>query len=234
MSEKKIIIAIDGFASCGKSTIAKGLAKKLEYAYLDTGAMYRAVTYYVLKKNISPLDDRGIVSVLPELSIQFKFNGERLCSETYLNHENIEDQIRSIEVSNAVSHVSRIKEVREKMVHLQQEMGKEKGFVLDGRDIGTVVFPMAELKLFIIANIETRVERRYRELTEKGTATTREVIMKNLTERDYIDTHRDISPLRKADDAIELDTTFLTTDQQLKICYDLARRKMGGTVSSSQ
>lgn len=215
---KKITIAIDGHSSCGKSTMAKELAKKVGYIYVDTGAMYRAVTLYVMRNNL--LDAAGNVltdalkDAMPHIKVSFRLNEETGRPDTYLNDERVEDIIRSIEVSNNVSKVAAIPFVREAMVEQQRAMGKEKGIVMDGRDIGTTVFPDAELKIFVTASAEVRAQRRYDELKMKGMPADYEDILKNVQERDYIDSHREVSPLRKADDALYLDNSNMTIAEQ--------------------
>lgn len=214
-----ITIAIDGFSSTGKSTIAKQLAKYLGYVYVDTGAMYRAVALYALKQGFIGedfFDVEKLVANLDNIEIYFKYNPETGISETYLNGDNVEKEIRSFEVSGYVSKVAEISEVRAKLVKEQQKMGKNKSIVMDGRDIGTVVFPDAELKLFITSKPQIRAQRRFEELTNKGEQVTFEEVLENVTERDYIDTHRADSPLRKADDAIEIDNSELTREQQFE------------------
>ena len=221
---KKITIAIDGHSSCGKSTMAKALAKKLGYIYVDTGAMYRAVTLYCMRNNL--FDAEGEVmtdrlrEVMDEVKISFKFNEETGRPDTYLNGERVEDVIRSIEVSNHVSKVAAIPFVREAMVDQQRAMGKEKGVVMDGRDIGTTVFPDAELKIFVTASAEVRAQRRYDELQQKGMPADYDEILKNVQERDYIDSHREVSPLRKADDALLLDNSHMTIEEQDQWLYE--------------
>ncbi len=221
---KKITIAIDGHSSCGKSTMAKALAKKLGYIYVDTGAMYRAVTLYCMRNNL--FDAEGEVmtdrlrEVMDEVKISFKFNEETGRPDTYLNGERVEDVIRSIEVSSHVSKVAAIPFVREAMVDQQRAMGKEKGVVMDGRDIGTTVFPDAELKIFVTASAEVRAQRRYDELQAKGMPADYDDILKNVQERDYIDSHREVSPLRKADDALLLDNSHMTIEEQDQWLYE--------------
>lgn len=218
MKQNKIIIAIDGHSSCGKSTLAKSLAKELGYIYIDSGAMYRAVTLYALRNgwiNGGEPDKEKIIAGLSEIRITFKWDGEREKNITFLNGENVEDEIRLLQVSQNVSPVSTIAEVRHEMVKQQRENGKNKGIVMDGRDIGTVVFPDAELKIFMTASPEIRAERRYLELKEKGSDLGFEEILNNVLERDKIDSGRSVSPLRKADDAVILDNSFLTREQQL-------------------
>ncbi|WP_166925909.1 (d)CMP kinase [Flavobacterium poyangense] len=221
---KKITIAIDGFSSTGKSTLAKQLAKELEYVYVDTGAMYRAVALFAMQNQlIGPefLDKAGLVGSLPKIQLEFKFNADLGFAEMYLNGDNVEKQIRTIEVSSYVSKVAEISEVRSKLVEQQQEMGKNKAIVMDGRDIGTVVFPNAELKIFMTASAETRAQRRFDELQEKGDDVSYEEVLKNVVERDYIDTHRADSPLVIADDAIEIDNSYLSREEQFSAVLEL-------------
>jgi len=217
MNQKKIIIAIDGFSSTGKSTVAKQIAKHLSYVYIDSGAMYRAVTYFAMTQGFidkEKFNVEGLISKLKDIDISFKFNKNLGFAEVYLNGENIEKQIRTLEVSNFVSIVSAIPEVRQQLVLQQQKMGIEKGIVMDGRDIGTVVFPNAELKLFMTAAANTRALRRFKELQSKGDNVLYEDVLKNVQERDYIDSTRDDSPLYKADDAIEIDNSKMSLDEQ--------------------
>lgn len=216
---KKITIAIDGFSSTGKSTLAKELAKHLGYVYVDTGAMYRAVALFAMQKgHIGEdfFDKQSLIDSLPFIKLVFKFNPDLGFSEMYLNEVNVEKEIRTIEVSNYVSKVAEIPEVRSKLVEQQKEMGKNKGIVMDGRDIGTVVFPDAELKIFMTASAKTRAQRRYDELIQKGDKVSFEAVLKNIEERDYIDTHRDDSPLVKAKDAIELDNSTISKQEQFE------------------
>ncbi|MDD2820803.1 MAG: (d)CMP kinase [Flavobacterium sp.] len=221
---KKITIAIDGFSSTGKSTLAKQLAKKLGYVYVDTGAMYRAVALFAMQNGYISLDffdKETLINSLPFIKLEFKFNPDLGFAEMYLNETNVETEIRTIEVSNFVSKVAEISEVRAKLVEQQQEMGKNKGIVMDGRDIGTVVFPDAELKIFMTAGADTRAQRRFDELQEKGDPVTYEEVLKNVEERDYIDTHREDSPLVMADDAIEIDNSYLTKQEQFDAVLEL-------------
>lgn len=215
---KKITIAIDGHSSCGKSTMAKQLAKQLGYIYVDTGAMYRAVTLYAMRNGLitedNNIDSDGLRSRMSQIAISFKFNETTGRPDTYLNGERVEDEIRGIEVSNHVSPVAAIPFVRRAMVDMQREMGKEKGIVMDGRDIGTTVFPDAELKVFVTASAEVRAKRRYDELSQKGIPADYEEILKNVQERDYIDSHREVSPLRPAEDAVILDNSDMTIPEQ--------------------
>ena len=215
MKNKKIIITIDGWSSCGKSTLAKQLAKKLGYVYVDSGAMYRAITLYFLRNHIDWTDTAEVNKALEEIVLEFIFNDNSQESEMYLNGENVEYVIRDLVIAEKVSDIAAIKEVREYAVSQQQKMGKGKGIVMDGRDIGTVVFPNAELKIFMTADNVVRVERRFKELFEKNPNITIEEVKANLELRDYIDSHREISPLRKAGDALELDNTRLTIEEQL-------------------
>ena len=213
----KIIIAIDGFSSTGKSTVAKQLAEHLGYIYVDSGAMYRAVTLFAMENGYIDhvhFDVEGLVSTLHDVSITFKFNEDLVMSEVYLNDKNVEKEIRTLEVSSFVSQVSAIPKVRYQLVKQQQAMGKNKGIVMDGRDIGTVVFPGAELKIFLTASPETKANRRYKELIERGDEVDYEEVLKNVQERDYIDSHRKDSPLIKAKDAIEIDNSNLSIEEQ--------------------
>ena len=214
--EQKIIIAIDGHASCGKSTLAKTVAKNLQYIYLDSGAMYRAVTLYVIENNVNIRDKKSLLNALQNINISFRYNAETQQSDTYLNEKNVEKQIRSKKVAQRVSEIATIAEVRHFLVQQQQAIGKNRGLVCDGRDIGTVVFPDAELKIFLTANLITRTQRRYDELQEKGIVMTAAEIADNLQQRDFIDSTREVSPLRKADDAIVLDNSNLNRQQQLE------------------
>ena len=221
---KKITIAIDGYSSTGKSTLAKQLAKELEYVYVDTGAMYRAVALFAMQHNFigaDSFDKESLIKALPKIQLEFKFNTDLGFAEMYLNDENVEKQIRTIEVSNYVSKVAEVSEVRSKLVEQQQEMGKNKAIVMDGRDIGTVVFPDAELKIFMTASAETRAQRRFDELQQKGDNVSYDDVLKNVVERDYIDTHREDSPLIIADDAIEIDNSYLTREEQFAVVLEL-------------
>ena len=221
---KKITIAIDGFSSCGKSTMAKDLAKEIGYIYVDTGAMYRSVTLYALRHNLFNADgtirERELQEQMKDINISFQLNKTTGRPDTYLNGENVENDIRTMEVSSHVSPIATLAFVREALVAQQQRMGAEKGIVMDGRDIGTVVFPKAELKIFVTASAEVRAQRRYDELKAKGMDADYADILKNVEERDYIDSHRATSPLRKADDAIELDNSNLTIAEQKKWLYE--------------
>lgn len=225
---KKITIAIDGFSSTGKSTLAKQLAKHLGYVYVDTGAMYRAVTFYAMQHNLvseNHLDKEQLIAKLPTINLQFHFNEDLGFAEMYVNGINVEKEIRTLEVSRCVSKVAEVSEVRSKLVASQQAMGKNKAIVMDGRDIGTVVFPDAELKIFMNSSAQTRAERRYKELIEKGQHVTYEEVLENVQERDYIDTHREDSPLVKADDAIEIDNSALTKQEQFDLVLKLVDEK---------
>jgi len=214
---KKITIAIDGYSSCGKSTMAKDLAREVGYIYIDSGAMYRAVTLYCLENQLfteEGIDTTKLEAALPNIHISFQLNPDTQRPMTFLNGKNVEDRIRTMEVSSHVSPVAALPFVREAMVALQQDMGKEKGIVMDGRDIGTAVFPEAELKIFVVASAEIRAQRRYDELKAKGQEASYEEILANVKERDYIDQNREVSPLRQADDAILLDNSKLTIEEQ--------------------
>lgn len=221
---KKITIAIDGFSSCGKSTMAKDLAKEIGYIYVDTGAMYRSVTLFALRHNLFNADgtirEEELMEQMKDINISFQLNKTTGRPDTYLNGENVENAIRTMEVSSHVSPIATLAFVREALVAQQQRMGAEKGIVMDGRDIGTVVFPKAELKIFVTASAEVRAQRRYDELKAKGMDADYADILKNVEERDYIDSHRATSPLRKADDAIELDNSNLTIAEQKKWLYE--------------
>lgn len=222
---KKIIITIDGWSSCGKSTLAKQLAKKLGYVYVDSGAMYRAITLYFLRNHIDWTDKKEVQAALKEVHLDFHFNEKNEATEIYLNDENVEYVIRDLVIAEKVSDVAAIKEVRAFAVAQQQKMGGKKGIVMDGRDIGTVVFPKAELKIFMTADNAVRVERRFKELYEKNPNITIEEVKNNLEMRDYIDSHREVSPLRKADDAIVLDNTNLTEEQQFQKALSWAKER---------
>ena len=217
---KKITIAIDGHSSCGKSTMAKDLARRVGYIYVDTGAMYRSVTLYALRSGLikadGSIDTVELERQMPSIRISFQLNEETGRPDTYLNGECVEKEIRSIDVSSHVSPIAALPFVRTAMVAQQQQMGKDKGVVMDGRDIGTTVFPDAELKIFVTASARVRAQRRYDELQQKGMPADFDEIQKNVEERDYIDSHREVSPLRKADDAIELDNSYMTIEEQNK------------------
>ncbi|NNL82833.1 MAG: (d)CMP kinase [Winogradskyella sp.] len=230
---KNIIIAIDGYSSTGKSTIAKAIAKRLDYIYVDTGAMYRAVTYYALKNNLiskTKFDVETLIDHLPRISVSFKYNKDLQFAEVHLNNVNVESEIRTLEVSQFVSQVAAVSEIRKKLVEQQQLMGKDKGLVMDGRDIGTVVFPDAELKLFMVASPEVRAKRRYKELLEKGHNLSYNDVLSNLMSRDHIDSTREDSPLVKAEDAIEIDNSELTVEEQVAKILQLAKN-IGGQKS---
>jgi cytidylate kinase len=228
---KRFVIAIDGYSSCGKSTVAKALAKKLGLHYIDSGAMYRAVTLFFLRNNIpipapEEVNHNGFdyASVLKDVHISFKINELTGFSEVYLNGENVEELIRSMQISENVSHVSSIREVRVKMVYLQQMAKREGGLVMDGRDIGTTVFPDADLKIFMKADPEVRAQRRLKELNQKGLNVTRQEVINNLVGRDYEDSHREESPLRKAPDAIILDNSSMNFDEQVEFVLEEMRK----------
>ncbi len=223
---KKIIITIDGWSACGKSTLAKQLANKLNYVFIDSGAMYRAITLFLIREHINWTNLKKVHEALKDISIEFIFNPASQKSEMYLNGENVEYVIRDMVVAEKVSEVAAIKEVREFAVAQQQKMGNNKGIVMDGRDIGTVVFPDAELKIFMTADNAIRVERRFRELFLKNPNTRIEDIKNNLEMRDYIDSNREFSPLRKADDAKILDNTNITEKQQFDIAYSWVLEKI--------
>jgi cytidylate kinase len=221
---KKITIAIDGFSSTGKSTLAKELAKELGYVYVDTGAMYRAVTYFAMQNGYisnDTFDKDSLIKNLSSVKLHFEFNADLGFGEMFLNNENVEKQIRTLEVSSFVSKIAEVSEVRAKLVEQQKAMGKDKGIVMDGRDIGTVVFPNAELKIFMTASPETRAQRRFDELQAKGDTVSYEDVLKNVQERDYIDTHRADSPLVIADDAIEIDNSYLSREEQFAAVLEL-------------
>lgn len=229
MTNRRIVVAIDGHSSCGKSTIAKAVAARFGYAFIDSGAMYRAVTLYALRHGLieeGVVKTRALIDALPDIKIEFRYNPLLQKSDTYLNGENVEDEIRQLPVSQNVSPVATIAEVRAAMVHLQQEMGKSKGIVMDGRDIGTVVFPEAELKLFVTASPEIRAQRRYDELRSKGEIVSYEEILQNVMERDRIDSTREASPLRKAEDALVLDNSYLTREEQLAWVMERMEEKL--------
>ena len=225
--QKKINIAIDGFSSCGKSTMAKDIAKKLEYLYLDTGAMYRTVTLYAIRENIittNSFDKQRLIKELGDIEISFKYNNKDLKSDVFLNGENVENEIRNLEVSNLVSEISQLPEVRQKMVKQQKQIAKNKGVVMDGRDIGTVVLPDAELKIFMIADAKVRAERRYKELVEKGEEVSLDAIIENINKRDYLDQNRKESPLKQAEDAVVLDNTHVTQEEQFNVVLNLVNK----------
>ena len=231
MGNKKIIIAIDGMSSCGKSTVARELAKRLNYIYVDSGAMYRAITLYFLRNNIDITDEQQVDTALQEIELDFRLNDNSGQIEIYLNDENVEYLIREMIVAEKVSEVAALGNVRTYAVKQQQKMGTKRGVILDGRDIGTVVFPDAELKLFMVADNATRVERRFKELYAKNPNITIEEVAHNIEMRDYIDANREISPLRKAGDAIEIDNTNLTPEEQLGKALTLANDIIQQTVA---
>ena len=225
----KIIIAIDGYSSCGKSTMAKQMAKELGYIYVDTGAMYRAVTLFALRNGFfktGELNQTALINSLKDVKVTFRHNAELNISETCLNNENVEQEIRGIEVSNHVSKVAQVKEVRAKMIDLQREMGKEKGLIMDGRDIGSVVFPNAELKIFMTADYEIRAKRRFEELKAKGVETSYEDVLENINSRDMADTSRAENPLIKADDAVVIDNSNISQKEQLALALNYANAKI--------
>jgi cytidylate kinase len=229
----KINIAIDGYSSCGKSTIAKAVARELNYVYIDTGAMYRAVTLYALQHGyIRPdgtIDEEGLIRALDLVLINFKYNTETMQYETHLNGQNVEREIRSLQVSNHVSPISNIKEVRQKLVRLQKRIAEAKGVVMDGRDIGTVVLPDAEAKFFMTADSTVRAQRRYEELKSMGVITTLDEVLRNVIARDEYDTSRANDPLRKANDAIVIDNTHLTIEEQFLFVLNTIKKKLGAT-----
>jgi cytidylate kinase len=223
--QRKIIIAIDGFSSCGKSTLARALAKRLQYIHIDSGAMYRAVTLYFIRHQINIDDPDQVAGALKNITIHLSFEND--AQVTWLNHENVEIAIREPEINALVSNVSTLSSVRKEMVAQQRRMGIEKGLVMDGRDIGTVVFPEAEMKLFLVSDLDVRVERRWLEQHAKGMDMTREEVKANLLLRDHIDSTREDSPLKQANDAMVIDTSYLTPKEQLQIAFDLARSIIG-------
>lgn len=229
--KKKLIIAIDGYSSCGKSTFARTIAKELNYIFIDSGAMYRAVTLYCIRKGFvdeNHIDRKSVIENLRDINIEFVYNPDIAEYETYLNCENVEKEIRGIEVSAHVSKISQIYEVRLRMVELQRQIGVFKGIVMDGRDIGTVVFPDADLKIFMTASVEVRAKRRFDELKGKGIDIDFEEVRKNIIARDLTDENRDISPLRRADDAILLDNTRMTVPEQMNWVRQLIDTKING------
>jgi cytidylate kinase len=231
MNNRRIIIAIDGHSSCGKSTFAKAIAARLGYIFIDTGAMYRAVTLYALEHgaiNSGIVDEQAVVAMLKDIAIDFRFNPQRGASDIYVNGDLVEGKIRGIEVSNSVSAVSSIGAVRQKLVAMQQQMGRNGGVVMDGRDIGTVVFPNAELKIYMTADAMVRAERRYKELTAKGDSVTIEQIYENVVSRDKADMSRAISPLRKADDAVVLDNSHMSVEEQMSWFDEQYQRVING------
>ena len=231
---KKIIITIDGWSSCGKSTLAKQLAKELDYVYIDSGAMYRAITLYFLRNHVDWTRNKAAEQALQDIVLDFRYNPISKQSEMHLNDENVEYVIRDLVVAEKVSEIAAIKSVRDFAVAQQQQMGKQKGIVMDGRDIGTVVFPDAELKIFMTADNAIRVERRFRELFEKNPNVTLEEVKNNLEMRDFIDSNREVSPLRQAKDAIVLDNSQLTIRQQLDLALKLVRERLKKNQSVTQ
>lgn len=230
--KKKLIIAVDGYSSCGKSTFAKEIAKELNYIYIDSGAMYRAVTLYCLRKNLvdsSFADVRSITAALRDIHIEFVYNPDRAEYETFMNSENVEEEIRGVTVSEHVSTISKIPAVRARMVELQRQIGMFRGIVMDGRDIGTVVFPDADLKIFMTASVDIRAKRRYDELRARGISVDPAEIRRNIVARDITDENRDISPLKRADDAIILDNSRMTVDEQMKWIRNLIADKLNGS-----
>jgi cytidylate kinase len=230
--KKKLIIAIDGYSSCGKSTFAKIIARELNYIYIDSGAMYRAVTLYCMRRGFigeGKLDLTGIVQELRDIHIEFVYNPDIAEYETFLNSANVEKEIRGIEVSAYVSSISKISEVRARMVELQRQIGVFKGIVMDGRDIGTVVFPDADLKIFMTASVDIRAKRRYDELIGKGVSVNFEEIRRNIVARDITDENRDISPLKRADDAVLLDNSRMTVEEQMDWVHRLIEEKVNGS-----
>ena len=230
--KKKLIIAIDGYSSCGKSTFARTIAKELSYIYIDSGAMYRAVTLYCMRRGFigeGKLDMKGILRELQDIHIEFIYNPDIGEYETFLNSENVEKEIRGIEVSSHVSRISQISEVRTRMVELQRQIGVFKGIVMDGRDIGTVVFPDADLKIFMTASVDIRAKRRFDELKNKGVEVNFEEIKRNIIARDIADENRDISPLRRADDALVLDNSRMTVAEQMVWVHRIIEKKLNGS-----
>jgi cytidylate kinase len=224
MDMKKITIAIDGYSSCGKSTLAKQLAKELHYIFIDSGAMYRGITLFALQNDCisdEEVNSKKLIPLLDGIELHFQLNPKTNSPELQLNGKNVEGEIRTPKISSLVSKISSIREVREKLVKEQRKMGQSGGIVMDGRDIGSVVFPNAELKIFVTAEIETRTERRFSELSEKGIATTREEVQKNLIERDHLDSTRAMSPLKQTEDAIVIDNTHISREEQLKVAIGL-------------
>ncbi len=226
---KKIVIAIDGFSSTGKSTLAKQLANKLGYVYVDTGAMYRAVTFYAMQKSIitkKEFNKEKLIELLGDIELNFIFNETLGFGEIHMNGVNVEKEIRSLEVSNFVSKIAEISEVRAKLVEQQQKMGEAKGIVMDGRDIGTVVFPKAELKIFMTASAKTRAQRRFDELIKRGDIVSYEAILKNVQQRDHIDSTREDSPLKMTADAIKIDNSNLSLEEQFELVYGIVKNKL--------
>ena len=225
----RIIIAIDGYSSCGKSTMAKQMANQLNYIYVDTGAMYRAVTLYALRNNListNEFNQEALINELSKIKVSFSYNSELNCSETFLNNENVEAQIRGLEVSNHVSKIAKIREVRVKLIEIQRELGEKKGLIMDGRDIGSVVFPEAELKIFMTANYKVRAKRRFDELQAKGYKISLAEVTENITSRDNDDTSRNENPLIQAEDAIVIDNSEISREEQLELALQLAMDKI--------
>lgn len=225
----RIIIAIDGYSSCGKSTMAKQMANQLNYIYVDTGAMYRAVTLYALRNNLisdTEFKKAELIAALSKINVSFSYNSVLNCSETFLNNENIEEQIRGIKVSNYVSKIAQVKEVRVKLIEIQRDLGEKKGLVMDGRDIGSVVFPAAELKIFMTANYKVRAKRRFEELQAKGDQISLEAVTANIISRDNDDTSRTENPLIQAEDAIVIDNSEISREEQLALALQLATDKI--------
>ena len=226
--DKKLIIAVDGYSSCGKSTFARAIARELNYIFIDSGAMYRAVTLFCMRRGYidnSSLKENEIRNSMPEINIRFRYNPDLDAHETYLNGENVEEEIRRVEVSSMVSMISKILSVRQRLVEMQREIGMMKGIVMDGRDIGTVVFPDADIKIFMTASTEVRAGRRYKELMDKGIQVNYEEVLKNISDRDTIDSGRDISPLKKADDAYVIDNSDMTVGQQMDWFREILKKK---------
>jgi cytidylate kinase len=225
-SLKKIIITVDGWSSCGKSTMARQLAKKLHYLFIDSGAMYRAITLFFIRNGVNVQDATQVTNALQQINLSFHLNAQNGNNEIYLNGENVESFIRDMQVAEKVSEVAAIREVREYAVKQQQLIGKGKGIVMDGRDIGTAVFPHAELKIFMTADNDVRVMRRFKELVEKNPAIQMEDVKSNLAQRDHMDSNREVSPLRKADDAVILDNSLMTPEEQLDLALQWANEKI--------
>jgi cytidylate kinase len=234
MAKKNIIITIDGWSSCGKSTLAKQLAKSLNYVYVDSGAMYRAITLHFLRNHIDWTDKKEVIAALRNISLEFNYNDKLQQSEMYLNGENVEYVIRDLVVAEKVSEVAAIREVREFAVAQQKKMGKKRGIVMDGRDIGTVVFPDAELKIFMTADNAIRVERRFKELFEKNPNVTLDEVKANLEMRDYIDSHREVSPLTQAEDALVLDNSNITEKEQYQKALKWAKDKISSLLAQTR
>ena len=232
---KKIIVAIDGHSSCGKSTMAKSLAAQVGYIYVDTGAMYRAVTLFAMRQGLFDAqgqpDAARLEALVPEIEVSFRLDPDTHLPLVCLNGEVVEEEVRTLEVSSHVSAIAALPFVREALTRQQQRMGEEKGIVMDGRDIGTVVFPQAELKVFVTASAEVRAQRRFLELTAKGQAVAFEDILRNVQERDYIDSHREVAPLRQADDALVLDNSELTREEQMQWLLDRFEERTGASAS---